>query len=1444
MDQRNATGTRQNPHPDNMDTDEESEEEFQRIHPSEITVAIFCALSCESVAVKFTLDSEFQCRPDLHPHAQKYVYAFGQIGPHKVVITRPNQMGKVNAAHMAATISQQFPNVRFALMVGIGAGIPNKWDIRLGDIAVSIPQESHPGVIEYDFGKSKKDGFTLKGFLNKPPSILLSADGQLDDAERMNKRPLRKILRSITKHPGYERPGGSDMLFDPSFDHVNEGQDCSGCEASSERRIVNRPPRSRWPNEPVVHRGLVLSGSLVVKNPKDRDLLCRGYDAICYEMEAAGIMDEIPCLVIRGICDYADTHKQDIWHCYAAAAAAAYAKGILCKIDGQDIEATATMKEMMTQVETKVDAIGQDLSNLRRDVNAHHKETKHIEILEWLYPGAASSARHSAIVSARQVGTGKWFVTQAVFSRWLTSTEESSRILWCYGIPGAGKSTISSVVIDYLDERRAQNAKILAATAYFYFDSTNKEIDTRKFARSLLKQLAFQSPNLPDGLIELFKTYSGSGKTEIEDQKIKDLLVQLATNFHETYIVVDALDECVPEQRFHVLELLHRLAGSGAKIFTTSRPHPEDVNEMFKAADKVELGANTQDIRKYIRAEIMRYHARTPKERHIRDELIHRIIDVLCRMSNGMFLLPKLQLKFLLRQATRSRIENILEKIVKMSISEDFHPIDETFNLMLESIDECNRDIAERALSWLLVTEYPLRIQDLLVALAIESGNTEITDHQQLLQSTVLDICAGFIVVEGSSDIVKLAHGTVQDYLLRKSIDVAGALASLTRCTLNYLRFERFTNPLFWDTLGQDESALSENIKLIPFYLYSIRNWEALVARCNQDAIEGDLISFLSQRSSVISYCQARKLTLTNQKLYESNRWSWFYRIGTDESPLHLAARTGNLGAIRYFISHGDDIDIRHDGGHQPIWEAVAYGQFEAVKLLVENGSSPRAAWVAGRRLIHFASARGDYSIVKYLLELDPEMVNIQQEDGSSPLRECAFSGHVEVARLLLDAGANWLLETHHDRRTVGFLALEQGWSNVFSLILKKGLSLKNPLHIRSCNAGTPLHIAAGYGYEETVKEILELGATNERDFDISITDLAGNTALHNAVNTGILSIVKLLVENGIDLERKNKAGKTALELATQLGDDPVKHYLRGAIAASSWDPQEFDTTSTPQGPNTLPEPPTAGAATDRTPSISLPDVTAVYNILTQKINLPLIARKILDYAEYWIEQHVKNLGTVVVSETSLPTPYINLNVCGPFVRKIIFRTVSHDQGWSGYAEHHGTYEGSCTWIEVWATLKDHLSIEPGGENTHNIHKRSKPLQIRRLQYNVHARRESTEHMNEWNMATASDPELVDFLSTLCSGDRVSLYPRAMYMGWECFLDEAEMWVYSAPWDLHSKYPYRIGQAFETQDQMPTATQSPEIGGLVLSESKDKVRGRDGEIAEEIHEGSKRKKVL
>ncbi|CAG7917496.1 unnamed protein product [Penicillium olsonii] len=99
------------------------------------------------------------------------------------------------------------------------------------------------------------------------------------------------------------------------------------CEAS---HLVTR--KIREAEDPVIHYGLIASGNQVMKNATTRDAIAREMNILCFEMEAAGLMDQLPCLVVRGICDYCDSHKHKQWQGYAALTAAAYTKALIGRV--------------------------------------------------------------------------------------------------------------------------------------------------------------------------------------------------------------------------------------------------------------------------------------------------------------------------------------------------------------------------------------------------------------------------------------------------------------------------------------------------------------------------------------------------------------------------------------------------------------------------------------------------------------------------------------------------------------------------------------------------------------------------------------------------------------------------------------------------------------------------------------------------------------------------------------------------------------------------------------------------------------------------------------------------------------------------------------------------------------------------------------------------------
>lgn len=307
-------------------------------------VGWICAVEAEYVVALELLDDDFQS-PNLS-NRDDNAYTFGRIGNHCVVLAclAKGKVGLTSAASVARDMSRSFPGISIGLMVGIGGGAPSKkHDIRLGDVVVSTPVGQRGGVIHYEFGRAIQDKtFEFTGSLAAPPPALLGALQKLRTLHARHGHKIKSTVDAmVQKNPRlrkkYQRPDPrTDVLFKSSFSHPNGDQNCNESCIHQAGQIVRRPDRDPNEDDPVVHCGLIASADRLMKNAHVRDHLAQTEGVLCFEMEAAGLMDRFPCLVIRGISDYSDTHKNDMWQGYAAATAAAFAKELLGVIDSRE----------------------------------------------------------------------------------------------------------------------------------------------------------------------------------------------------------------------------------------------------------------------------------------------------------------------------------------------------------------------------------------------------------------------------------------------------------------------------------------------------------------------------------------------------------------------------------------------------------------------------------------------------------------------------------------------------------------------------------------------------------------------------------------------------------------------------------------------------------------------------------------------------------------------------------------------------------------------------------------------------------------------------------------------------------------------------------------------------------------------------------------------------
>ncbi|KAF9774047.1 hypothetical protein IL306_008020 [Fusarium sp. DS 682] len=280
--------------------------------------------------------------------ADHNVYKLGSINNHNIVVAGLPQIGNCSAATVVTQMRMTFPNLRYGLLVGIGGGVPVQTDsgmIRLGHVVVSKPTGMHSGAVQYDYGKAKEGHFERTGAIAPPPQILLNAAQALavereilsDDPVWLDTQRTQGYRRAIRfKFPGIE----NDHLYHPNCIHKQPGKSCKECGCDSEQRIerrINEDDESFV----VVHRGTIASGELVIKSAELRDRLAQQHGLLCFEMEAAGALVDLPCLVICGISDNCDSHKNDQWRAYAATAAAAYTRQLFFHLPREETQRQA-----------------------------------------------------------------------------------------------------------------------------------------------------------------------------------------------------------------------------------------------------------------------------------------------------------------------------------------------------------------------------------------------------------------------------------------------------------------------------------------------------------------------------------------------------------------------------------------------------------------------------------------------------------------------------------------------------------------------------------------------------------------------------------------------------------------------------------------------------------------------------------------------------------------------------------------------------------------------------------------------------------------------------------------------------------------------------------------------------------------------------------------------
>ncbi|KAH9892130.1 hypothetical protein F4778DRAFT_772870 [Xylariomycetidae sp. FL2044] len=924
-----------------------------------------CALPKERTAAVAMLDER---HPDL-PNPANYdnAYTLGSIGKHNIVIVclPHGRIGNGPAAAAAVDMVHTFPAIKWVLMVGIGGGIPSN-KVRLGDVVVSTPSGQYPGVVQWDSGKAESDGkFTRTGALNNPPTSLLRALATLESEQEFDGSRIPQYLEELGKKwpqlaPKYLKSDSlTDVLFRPGYAHTNKShgdekpaqghgykqEDCQFCDKS---QTIEREPR-----EMMVHYGLIASGNQVIKDAIFRDRLNEnlGGSVLCVEMEAAGLMDNFPCIVIRGICDYADSHKNKAWQEHAAAVAAAFAKELLGNVAPRLVEGEKSVKDTLDSISHTVRSVEEHVAYARSRLNKKEDEA----ILDWL-TWIDYGPQQTDYFRRRQLGTGEWLLGSQEYRSWLN---ERGKTLFCPGMPGAGKTILTSIIVDDLESKFPHHTN--AAIAYVYCNFNRKNEQTiEHLLSSLLKQLAQCQPSLPDSVQKLYDQHK-QRRTRPPLEEISRVLQSVASGIPRVFIVIDALDECETADRCraNLLSEIFRLQSEAhVNILVTSR-HIPDIEKEFQHSLFAEIRATDSDICRYLDGRMCELSSFVTEQVDLQDHIRSSITKTV----NGMFLLAQLHFASLRGIDTPNDIREALQRL---TTGEGAY--DEAYKNAMKRIEGQIQFQARRAkqvLSWITCARRPLTKWELQHALGVKVGKPNLDQGDLPKIEDLVSVCAGLVTVDEESNVIRLVHYTTQSYFERTQERwFPNAQLDITTVCTTYLSFQAFANGH-----AKTDEEYEQRLETHHLFEYAALNWghhARLAPSCQ------NISHFLQKQAQVEAANQAL------QVFREVWRPDYSQRIAGNVTGLHLAAYFG-LDYILADMMSQYDVNIKDTHNHTPLWSAAWNGYEAAVKLLLDtDGVEATSKDSAGSTPLHWAAENGHKAVVKLLLGVEGADINWQ----------------------------------------------------------------------------------------------------------------------------------------------------------------------------------------------------------------------------------------------------------------------------------------------------------------------------------------------------------------------------------------------------------------------------------------------------------------------------------
>ncbi|KAF6802828.1 PFS domain-containing protein [Colletotrichum musicola] len=1027
------------------------------------------------------------------------------------------------------------------------------------------------------------------GLVKTPPPLLLNAVSNLRSLHETTGSQVPRILQDMhnrySRMSDYTRPACADRLFLAAYDH-DGALDCSRCNPSALRK---RP--ARMDDDPRVFYGGIASGNQVVKSGMSRDSMARELDIICFEMEAAGLMDTFPCLSIRGIYDYADSHKNKEWQKYAAATAAAFAKELLFILT----PSSHYDKVAAPITETRAADVEQRLLARRR----YLLQSLHLEQID---------SRHDNIKSAHSE-TCQWILQDEVYQSWLEPSQVTHHhgCLWVSGKPGAGKSTIMKFAFGRF-RRGARTDDIVTA---FFFNARGDilEKSTTGLYRSLLFQLLDEVPDLQavlDNTALIPERQKGCPCTDVVQELLKNAV--LALGQRRLTCFVDALDECdemqIREMVVYFEDISEEAIGADVslRVCFSSRHYPHvDIRNGLRLVLEDQPG-HQQDLARYVQSYLRAGSG--PYVDKVRTQILER--------AGGVFMWVVLVVELMNKEFTRGRM-SIVEKRIQQIPSK----LSELFRDILRREEDDMEDFL-LCIQWILFAERPLIRREFYFAIrsGLYEGDDEVItydaerDTTEAMSLVVTSASRGLAKVT-KSDVgtVQFIHESVMDFLVKEKgveqlwpemwpdFEKLGH-EKLKRCCLSLItpyivrKTLKGRPPLPSAHLWHDKMIWEGSLRSFPFLEYAakhlLRHADAAASQgLSQDAFlesfpvkEWLLVSNVVEPHGVwryptntpLKYVLAKSNSKALLERYIQRHPRSYSQSDADGLALSLALRKGHLYAAKTLLgpaasrfSLGELFPAKYLQDFrdwQPLTWAIENNYTTLAEVMVTSDyfSCP-AVDNCGCSAILLIAKIGDHMVgvlaglLKRLLTPEdrngnrepaagPEnattvaLINMEDDDtGRSPLSLAACYGHEAIVQELLKWGAASEGIDNETTRTPLSFAAEFGHISIVRSIIEKGCVIDAIDH----NGNTPLDLAIANSHEAVAELLVEKGANPDGQRPDSPVI---SSPLYAAVAAGQERVVKVLLEHGASLNLPNAYDKTALHAAARLGKEPIVRKL------------------------------------------------------------------------------------------------------------------------------------------------------------------------------------------------------------------------------------------------------------------------------------------------------------